>query len=77
MKSSWTKGHPDKEAREKQVRSYKNAFDDLRDILEKEYIKKPACRDYSDAGWHHQQIAINEYNQAIDDLLSLITITKD
>lgn len=77
MLSVWFKGHKDKEARKKEVLSYRNAFDDLREILEQQYKKKPSVRDYGDPGWQQKQIAVNEYNAVLDDLLNLINVDKD
>ena len=52
---------------------YRNAFDDLRQILEQHYLKRDAVRDYS-PGWEFKQIAVNEWNSAIDDILNLIDL---
>lgn len=79
MKSVWLKGATgvlDKQVREKQVLQYRNAFEDLKEILEQNYRKKEAVRDYGTPNWEHRQIAVNEYNQVLDDLLNLITLTK-
>lgn len=76
MKSVFFKGHKDKEVRTKELLSYRNAFDDLKEILEREYRKKPV-RDYSDPNWVHRQIAVNEYNAVLDDIINLITLEKE
>lgn len=76
MQAIWLKGHKDKEARKKEILSYKNAFDELKLILEREIKCKPSVRDYS-PGWAEKQIAVNEYNSALDDLIKLITINKE
>ena len=76
MKSVFFKGHPDKEQRLKELASYRNAFDDLKDILQREYRKKPV-REYSDPNWVARQIAVNEYNQVLDDIINLITLEKE
>lgn len=76
MKSVFFKGYKDKEARTKELLSYRNAFDDLKEILEREYRKKPV-RDYSDPNWVHRQIAVNEYNAVLDDIINLITLEKE
>jgi prephenate dehydratase len=77
MHSLWVKGlrGPDKEQRVKEVLSYRNAFDDLREILEQHYVRKEAVRDYS-PGWEYKQIANNEYNAALDDLINLIDLNR-
>lgn len=74
MHSAWLKGHKDKEARKEQVKSASWAFDLLAEVLEKEFRRKENVRDYEDPQWVHKQIAANEYNQALDDLLNLIKI---
>ena len=74
MHSAWLKGHKDKEARKEQVKSASWAFDLLAEVLEKEFRRKENVRDYDDPQWVHKQIAVNEYNQALDDLLNLIKI---
>lgn len=71
MDSRWTKYGTRQE-----LLAYRNAFDKLKEVLTQEFMKKPAVRDYS-PGWAEKQIAVNEYNQALDDLLKFITLTKD
>lgn len=75
MQAVWLKGDKggDREQRRKEVLSYRNAFEDLREILEQHYVRKEAVRDYS-PGWEYKQIAVNEYNAALDDLLNLIDL---
>ncbi len=76
MHSIWFKGSKNKEARRKEVMGYRNSFDALREILERDFKKKENVRDYGDPQWTHRQMAVNEYNQALDDLLKLITIKE-
>jgi hypothetical protein len=78
MHSLWVKGlrGPDKDKRVSEVLSYRNAFEELREILEQHYSRKEAVRDYS-PGWEYKQIAHNEYNAALDDLLNLINISSN
>lgn len=71
MDSRWLKTHTKEE-----MLGYRNAFDALKEILLTDFVKKEAVRDYS-PGWEYKQIAVNEYNQALSDLIKLITITKD
>ncbi len=75
MQAVWLRGVKDseREQRKKEVLSYRNAFDDLREILEQHYVRKEAVRDYS-PGWEYKQIAVNEYNAVLDDLLNLIDL---
>lgn len=74
MQEAWFKGHKDREARKKEVLSYRNAFEDLSEVLSSK--RKEPSRDYG-VDWVNKQIAINEYNQAIDDLLNLIKLKED
>lgn len=76
MQAVWLRGVKDseREQRKQEVLSYRNAFDDLREILEQHYVRKEAVRDYS-PGWEYKQIAVNEYNAVLDDLLNLIDLS--
>jgi hypothetical protein len=77
MQAVWLRGVKDSERdqRKQEVLSYRNAFDDLREILEQHYVRKEAVRDYS-PGWEYKQIAVNEYNAVLDDLLNLIDLNQ-
>jgi hypothetical protein len=77
MQAVWLKGLKGeaRERRKGEVLAYRNAFDDLREILEQHYLKKEAVRDYS-PGWEFKQIATNEYNAAIEELLNLIDLNQ-
>ena len=72
MNTNWLKGHADKEKRKKEVLGYRTALEDLKEILERDYLKKEAVRDYETPNWELRQIAVNEYNQALTDILNLI-----
>lgn len=76
MQAVWLRGvkDSDRNQRKQEVLSYRNAFDDLREILEQHYVRKEAVRDYS-PGWEYKQIAVNEYNAVLDDLLNLIDLS--
>ena len=59
----------------KRLRSYHSAFAYLKEILPT--LKKDAAvRDYDVPGWELRQVSVNEYNQAIDDLMKLLTIKE-
>lgn len=77
MHSAWTKGlrGEEKAKRIEEVLYYKNAFDDLQDVIEQTLYKKESVRDYG-PGWAEKQIAVNEYNAALDDLLRLIDLNR-
>lgn len=78
MQSVWLKGltGKEKEQRKSEVLGYRNAFDALREILEQSYRKKDSVRDYDAPNWELRQIAANEYNAVIDDILKLIDLTE-
>lgn len=75
MQAVWLKGlkGEERERRKAEVLAYRNAFDSLREILEQHYLKRDAVRDYS-PGWEYKQIAVNEYNAVLEDLLNLIDL---
>jgi hypothetical protein len=75
VQSVWLKGSSDKDARTKEIKGFRNAFDELRKVLENDFGKKPAFRDYTDSNWMAKQIAVNEYNQVLEDIYKLINIT--
>jgi hypothetical protein len=79
MQTAWLRGlkGPQKEKRKAEVLNYRNAFDSLKEILERDFKKKQSVRDYDVPNWELRQIATNEYNQALDDLLKLITLDKE
>jgi hypothetical protein len=68
----WTKAGYTKE----EVLRFIPALNALKEILETDYLKKEAVRDYS-PGWEFKQIAVNEYNSVLQDILKLVTIEKD
>ena len=76
MQAVWFKGHKDKEARRKEVLSYQNAFNELSTILEQNYQKKESVRDYN-PGWEYKQIAVNEYNAVLNEILTLLKLNKE
>lgn len=79
MKAVWLKGLKGeaRKQRQQEVLGYRNAFNELKQILEQEYKKKSSVRDYDTPNREYRQVAINEYNQVLDDLLKLITIDKE
>lgn len=72
MDSRWLKNGRKKD----EVLGYRNAFDALKELLLSDFVKKEAVRDYS-PGWEYKQVAANEYNAAVSDLIKLITIEKE
>ncbi len=74
MHAKWMKGcktNKEREERKKQLQGYRSAFDELEMHL-LGMRKSAANRNYSSQGWAHEQISVNEYNAAIDDLMALI-----
>jgi len=59
-----------------EVLRFRPALEALSEILVTDFKKKEADRDYS-PGWEHRQIATNEYNAVLNDILKLLTIEKD
>ena len=68
----WSKAGYTKE----EVNRFRPALEALKEILETDFLKKEAVRDYS-PGWEFKQIAVNEWNQALSDIIKLVTIEKD
>jgi hypothetical protein len=65
-----------KQNTKEEVLGYRNALDALKEILLKDFVKKESVRDYS-PGWEFKQIATNEYNHVLEDIIKLITIEKE
>lgn len=59
-----------------EVKKFRSTLNELRRVLEANFVKKEAVRDYS-PGWEQKQIAVNEYNAVMQDVLNLITIEKE
>jgi len=77
MQAVWLKGSKDKDKRKQEVLGYRSAFNELKQILEQEYKKKSSVRDYETPNWEYRQVAVNEYNQVLEDVLKLITLDKE
>ena len=72
MNVRWSKAGYTKE----EVDRFKPALEALKEILETDFLKKEAVRDYS-PGWEYKQIATNEYNSVLSDVIKLLTVEKD
>jgi hypothetical protein len=72
MQTRWIKAGFTRE----EVLRFKPALEALKEILEADFVKKEAVRDYS-PGWEYKQIATNEWNSAIEEILKLVTVEKD
>ncbi len=75
MDTRWLKSFtPDQyEDRKKKVASYKNAFADLKELLEKEMEDIPAP-DYNNPSWAYKQADINGANRKLKEIIKLITL---
>lgn len=73
MQSDWLAGYKEKDrkARKERVKSFREAFRELDKILEKK--KKVAVRDYG-PGFTEKQIAVNEWNAAVETLQTLLNV---
>lgn len=73
MDLRWLKDLPEgvtPEQREKEVRGYRTAFRELKEVLEKEL--KEYAPDYDTPSWAYKQADQNGYNRAIRSVLKLI-----
>lgn len=73
MQSDWLAGYKEKDrkARKERIKSFREAFRELDKILEKK--KKVAVRDYG-PGFTEKQIAVNEWNAAVETLQTLLNV---
>ena len=73
MQSDWLAGvkEKDRKARKEKIKSFREAFRELDKILEKK--KKDAIRDYG-PGFTEKQIAVNEWNAAVETLQRLLNV---
>ncbi len=76
MDTRWFKQQKDKEARKKELLSYRNAFQELSALLEKEFIQEDGP-DYKSNSWAYEQADQNGHNRAIKKVLKLINIKDD
>jgi|14BtaG_2_1085337.scaffolds.fasta_scaffold128096_2 hypothetical protein len=75
MHSAWTKGTsgPSRATRKKEVLDFRNAFDELRPLVEA-LQKKPQEADYESPSWAYHQADTNGYNRALTKVLDLIDL---
>ena len=71
MDIRWRKSGLEKE----EILRFRPAFQALKEILESDFKKKEADRDYS-PGWEQRQIAINEWNTVMESIIKLIDIKE-
>ena len=77
MHSAWLRNHKDKEKRKQEVLGATWAFNLLKEVLEAEFRRKENIRDYDQPNWEYRQIAVNEYNAAIEAVLALIDLQDE
>ena len=73
MHVKWFKGctnKEQKEARKKEIKSYKNAFEELKVLLELEY--EEAAPDYDIPSWSHKQADVNGANRKLNQILKYL-----
>lgn len=73
MLQVWFKGHKDKDARKKELLSYRNAFQALEEILTEE---ENTLADYESPSWAYIQADRNGYNRAIRHVRKLLDIKE-
>ena len=75
MDHRWFKGltgSEEKEARKKELRSYKNAFRELSELLQDDF--EESVPDYDNPSWSHKQADVNGANRKLKQILKLIEI---
>ena len=74
MQSIWFKGVKDKEVKKKELLSYRNAFEALREVLEEQF--EESVPDYKSPSWAYEQADVNGANRKLRQILNLITIKE-
>lgn len=72
MHTAWLKGHKNKEQRKKELLSYRNAFDELKKLLEDQF--EESTPDYSSPSWAYEQADVNGANRKLRQIINLITV---
>jgi len=74
MQEAWLKGYKgeEREARIKEINSYRNAFEALSEILREE----ESTPDYDCPSWSHKQADQNGFNRAIRKVKTLLTLKE-
>ena len=76
MDSRWFKGKTKgeaKEARKKDVQSFRRAFGELTELLKEEFEDTPTP-DYNNPSWAYKQADINGANRMLRQIMKLIDI---
>lgn len=80
MDTLWFRGcktDEDKENRKKEVEGFKPVLRELDQLIAEYLPKRPSVRNYDSPNWMAEQIAVNEYNAALDRLRKLIEIKPE
>lgn len=72
MQELWLKGYKgtERDSRVKEVLSYHNAFEAIKELLEEEEF----VPDYDCPSWSHKQADRNGYNRAIRKVKAILTL---
>ena len=76
MNTRWLKGFTaaQKTKRKKEILGYRNAFDELRKLLEEDF--EDHVPDYDTPSWSHKQADVNGANRKLRQIIDLITIKE-
>lgn len=76
MQAIWLKGlkGEEREKRIKEILSYRNAFDALKELLEDQY--EESVPDYDCPSWSHKQADVNGANRKLRQIISLLDIKE-
>lgn len=74
MDSRWFKGIPAdaKEKRTKEIKSYRNAFEALRELLEQ--LEETTKVDYDSSSWAYKQADVNGANRKLREIKALLKL---
>lgn len=74
MDARWFKGcktKAERDERKKEIKSYANAFDALRELIEG---FEEAAPDYNNPSWSHKQADVNGANRKLRNILKLMNV---
>jgi hypothetical protein len=76
LQAIWLKGlkGEEREKRIKEILSYRNAFDALKELLEDQY--EESVPDYDCPSWSHKQADVNGANRKLRQIISLLDIKE-
>lgn len=65
----------DKEERQKEIRGYKNAFDEAIEVLE-ELKEEMSLVDYDSPSWAYKQADINGANRKLQQIIDILNLKE-